>query len=86
MSNATIEPTLALRAIIIGMADTGIPFTADDVRKVFNDLGCSQPKHVNHWGQAFASLSRSGYIVPVLVCKSERAQRNSGMILAWVGA
>lgn len=86
MSNYQIDPSLALRAVIVGMADSGIPFTADDVRKVYNDLGCREPKHPNLWGAAFRSLSVSGYIRPVAITRSERAGRNRSLILAWVGA
>lgn len=62
-------------------AETGRPFTADDLRA----LGVPDPDHPNRIGGLFRRAYRTGLIEPVGYMPSTRPSRNGGVLRTWRG-
>lgn len=66
---------------ITWLAQTGSPFTSDDVRQ----LGVPEPDHANRIGAAFLVAEQRGLIERVGDTISTRRSRRGGRLSIWVG-
>lgn len=64
------------------LADSGVPFTADDVRA----LGVPDPTSPKAWGSRFLTAAKQGRIVRVGYVKSQRPSVHAHPIAQWIGA
>lgn len=65
---------------IENMAQSGIEFTADDIRK-----RVGEPDIANRWGGVFLAARRAGIIEVVAVRPSATPSRHAGMVRVWKG-
>ena len=67
-------------AEILFLARTGIPFSAEDVRRTAGD-----PVHPNAMGARFNAAARRGLIRKAGVIKADRSERHANEMRLWIG-
>ena len=86
-SNTDAEWAAAVDATILRWANTGQPFTAEDVRFLaayFADAG--EPHHPNAWGARMSAAGRRGVIRKTgRYVQAGRAERHAAVIAEWIG-
>lgn len=67
--------------IVEGLAASGRPFTADDLRAA----GLPEPDTPNRVGALLSSMARRGVIRDVGYAKATRRSRHCGLVRVWEG-
>lgn len=67
------------------LAESGSPFSADDLREILSNAGIDEPTTPNAYGGLFISWSKQGLIVRVGDGTSRGRKRNGGRRGLWIG-